>query len=173
MHDDAQREHIMAEYLGLLRRCECFCPPPEPCGKRWPGECPSRCRVQRVRPIEAEAIRRYLRRDADGRELLSAAARRGVRDTCQECVFLTERDACAVYPVRPLACRTAGLPRHHPYYGRHRNALAKKQGHVITQAVCSDFEGELTDLNRRFCACAAVERRAGRGVALVDVLRGA
>ncbi len=173
MHDDAQRERIMDDYRGLLRRCEHYCPPPDPHAARWPGECPSRCRLQRVLPLEAEAIRRYLRRDADGRELLSAAARRGGHSKCRECVFLTERDACAVYPVRPLVCRSAGLPRHHPYYGRHRNAQAEKQGLVMTPALHRDFEQRLNELNRRFRTCGAMNGAPAGPVALVDILRGA
>ncbi|MBD3241828.1 MAG: hypothetical protein GF331_14665 [Chitinivibrionales bacterium] len=171
MDNDACRQGVVDEYLGLMRRCERYCPPAERNDGRWPGEGPTRCCVQCVLPVEAEALRRFLRDGADGRELLSAASRARSPGQLGECPFLTERDACAIYAVRPLACRMAGLPRHHPYYGRHRMALAEKQGLVMTPELCRQLESELMGLNRRFCAQGRMKRGRRLGVRLADVAR--
>jgi len=66
--------------------------------------CAQCCKVERAAfTVEVDAIRRWLKEHPDVR----AAARAHPRQT-DRCVFLDAQDRCAVYPVRPMICRTHG-----------------------------------------------------------------
>ncbi len=58
-----------------------------------------------VFPVEAAAISSWLASRAPGRQ--QAPGRTGARADC--CAFLLE-GGCLIYPVRPIICRTHGLP---------------------------------------------------------------
>jgi uncharacterized protein len=68
-----------------------------------------------VLPVEAYAIE-------------VAAARAGVSPpdgpASEMCAFLDETGACSIYPVRPVLCRTHGLPLRSRHTERARGALA-------------------------------------------------
>lgn len=62
-----------------------------------------------VFPVEAEHIREYL---TERPELLARTLENEKRDPHkgQRCSFLDAKGACLIYPVRPVVCRTHGLP---------------------------------------------------------------
>jgi len=65
--------------------------------------CSDCCELESVLPLEARAIERY----CTIHHVSFTVASHG-------CVFLDkESRTCAVYPVRPLICRTHGLPLRH------------------------------------------------------------
>lgn len=75
--------------------------------------CTGCCQVQlTVSPVEASAIRDHLASlPAEPRAALAtrAASRRPDRPDAP-CVMLGDDGRCAIYPARPLICRTQGLP---------------------------------------------------------------
>ena len=90
--------------------------------------CSSCCKIPRsVLPIEAE----YILTHND----LDEASKQKVRKQAEKspnCPFLVD-DLCAVYPIRPLICRTHGLPL--LYY------FESEQGYAITHCDLN-FSGE-------------------------------
>jgi Fe-S-cluster containining protein len=103
----------LAAYRGLLRKVDDFF---ERVRGAHPGSfscrlgCHSCCRPGlSVGAAEAENIREGLRadpeREASLRALASADPHRGLR-----CSFLGEGGACGIYELRPLVCRSHGLP---------------------------------------------------------------
>lgn len=75
--------------------------------------CASCCHVElTVAAVEADAIVAYLAdAGADVRESIHGRADR--RDG--RCVMLDDDDLCSIFPVRPLVCRTQGLPLLYPH----------------------------------------------------------
>ena len=72
-----------------------------------------------VSPLEAAAIRKYLDGlpAAERQRIASRARAQGTTHTEhrgdpdeRRCVFLDGAERCAIYPARPLVCRTQGLP---------------------------------------------------------------
>jgi len=72
--------------------------------------CASCCLLETVVPLEAFVITAYLESAASHS---SAARSHRTPQTHTRCVFLHE-DTCVIYPVRPLICRTHGLPLVYP-----------------------------------------------------------
>ena len=99
----------LQQYAALVDKVDAFwraAVERQPEAFRCREACASCCHQQlSVRPVEAAAIRAHLRGlPADRRRAL--APRAGA--THDACVFLRD-DRCAIYPVRPLICRTHGL----------------------------------------------------------------
>ena len=69
--------------------------------------CASCCRLETVAPLEAVVIAAYLRNFP----LTQAPAS---DESSPACVFLTADGMCAIYPVRPLICRTHGMVIQYP-----------------------------------------------------------
>lgn len=68
-----------------------------------------------VSPVEAAPIRDFLaRRRSEGARPGLGGAAPGSRPPAGACVFLDSRGECGIYPVRPLVCRTQGLPLLYP-----------------------------------------------------------
>ena len=72
--------------------------------------CASCCLLETVVPLEAFVITSYLESAASHS---SAARSYRTPQTQTRCVFLHE-DTCVIYSVRPLICRTHGLPIRYP-----------------------------------------------------------
>ncbi len=71
-----------------------------------PG-CSQCCRVERtVLPIEAYIIEQYLRNFSSQRIKRLRKLYKNVDETCP----MLLKDRCVIYPVRPIICRTHGLP---------------------------------------------------------------
>lgn len=102
-----------AEYEALLNRVDAFAARAEAGQRDWlvcaPG-CDGCCRTARSAwAVEIEHLRRFVallppaRRAELAARRADPAVRRGAR-----CVFLDPDGRCAVYPARPLICRTHG-----------------------------------------------------------------
>jgi Fe-S-cluster containining protein len=62
-----------------------------------------------VSPVEKESIRAYLLEDPARLEAVEALGRANPHQG-SHCPFLTAGGACAIYPVRPIVCRSHGAP---------------------------------------------------------------
>ncbi len=70
--------------------------------------CASCCLLETVAPLEAYIIASYQQQPGiDGSVALQASS------GSDQCAFL-ERDTCRIYPVRPIICRSHGLPMLYP-----------------------------------------------------------
>jgi uncharacterized protein len=69
--------------------------------------CADCCSLETVSPLEAQVISEYLKKSpaltSENAVVKSSDKKQG------KCVFLKD-EACAIYPVRPIICRTQGLP---------------------------------------------------------------
>ena len=97
------------EYDALVAKVDAFA---EKVATRRPGdlECRRGCSGccapgLTVSPVEAAAIREHLE---------GVGERPGPGSDPQACAFLTARGECSIYPVRPLVCRSQGLPLLYP-----------------------------------------------------------
>ncbi|MFH2008840.1 MAG: YkgJ family cysteine cluster protein [bacterium] len=106
-------EDILARYHDLVAKVDDFwsrARRAQPDHFRCRDGCDDCCRQQlTVFPVEATAIRAFLRVLDPGLRRTLAERAGGIDPTPPSCVFLTERH-CAIYPVRPLICRSHGLP---------------------------------------------------------------
>lgn len=72
--------------------------------------CASCCLLETVVPLEAFMITSYLKNSAF--HYVTAGSDQG-NQVETRCVFLN-KDICSIYPVRPIICRTHGLPLIYP-----------------------------------------------------------
>jgi hypothetical protein len=72
--------------------------------------CASCCILETVAPLEAYLIRSYLQ--SKGSMLLTPPSDQSDQ-TQKQCAFL-QQNMCTIYPVRPIICRTHGLPLIYP-----------------------------------------------------------
>lgn len=114
---------IHAEYAALVARIDAFFAgvlarhrPVMHCQSGCAGCCQDGLSVS---PLEAAVIREYLA-GLPAAERKRIASQAHTQEAAQEehdadpeergCVFLDEAERCAIYPARPLVCRTQGLP---------------------------------------------------------------
>jgi uncharacterized protein len=102
-----------AEYQALVAKVSAFAERVQSGQGKWlkcDSGCGGCCHLRRTAwAVELDAIRRYLTTLPQDR--LSSLRRRLEDDrvkTGDRCVFLDDDDRCAVYPVRPVICRTHG-----------------------------------------------------------------
>ncbi|MCD4813307.1 hypothetical protein K8S19_06400 [bacterium] len=99
-------DELLKKYQALCDYCDRFF---ESVVKAYPKEihcqkgCSECCTLNSVAPLEAYVIGRQL----SGIPRISSVCQG------QYCRFLIE-DACAVYPARPIICRTHGIPLDYP-----------------------------------------------------------
>ena len=67
-----------------------------------------------VSPLEAEALRQFLAGADEALRARLAARAQALRGTEGPCPALDEDGRCAVYPARPIVCRTHGVPMRVP-----------------------------------------------------------
>lgn len=128
---DPQAAAVLADYAGLRERIDAFF-----AGviARHPGalQCQAGCAGccqdgLSVSPIEAAVIRDYLARlPATQRRRIVTRARSDSEASADReidseldpergrCAFLDAQERCVIYPVRPLVCRSQGLPLAYP-----------------------------------------------------------
>ena len=131
--------------------------------------CASCCRLETVVPLEAVLIAIYVD---------TLPIQRSVRDelSADECVFLTPDAACAIYPVRPLICRTHGLPIQYPDREERDacplNFLDVSLEQIAPQDVLSiePVTVNLLRLNLALCMIAGDADAAGERIHLRDIL---
>lgn len=109
MLDQARISTLLTQYKILCRYCDNFFEavqqefrPHIQCAKG----CASCCILETVVPLEAFVIASYLKTAPP----IVSPAREPLDQTC---VFLHNSE-CAIYPVRPIICRTHGLPILYP-----------------------------------------------------------
>jgi Fe-S-cluster containining protein len=109
---------------------------PAPTGITCHAGCDDCCRQRlSVTRIEAEAIAdRIFAMAPEGREALGAAVRRGADDVCAALVD----GRCAIYEVRPLICRTHGLPIR---YVQGEDEMLRRRLPVVVDACPRNFTG--------------------------------
>ncbi|MEM9191662.1 MAG: YkgJ family cysteine cluster protein [Myxococcota bacterium] len=124
--------------------------------RRGCSEC---CRVElTVCRVEADAIETYLRHHPVELEI-----------SADRCAFLRGDGACAIYPARPLVCRTQGLPLSYPEAVIPPDAvLARGQDREITWCplnfrVNQPEAADVLDADRVNTILAVVNRRHSDG----------
>ena len=97
--------HLIQQYQALCQYCDDLfmsifsaCRSHMQCAKG----CASCCILETVTPLEAYMIETHL-------QSISARVPLFIQQTEEMCVFLHSNE-CAIYPVRPIICRTHGLP---------------------------------------------------------------
>lgn len=113
MPDPAAFETLLTQYRTLCRYCDqVFAATAEALRPhiRCAKGCDACCTLESVVPLEAHVIAAYL--DAHPIEPPPAPPVASPDDRTP-CVFLRQH-ACAIYPVRPIICRTHGLPLRYP-----------------------------------------------------------
>ncbi len=118
-----EEDAALREYAVLCQRVDAFfaaVAARHPTALRCQAGCHGCCQAGlSVCAIEAAAIRAHLRAlsPVEAERLRALAARRLHHATTAEpsepaasCVFLRDDGHCAIYPVRPLVCRSQGLP---------------------------------------------------------------
>ncbi len=137
---------------------------------RCASGCASCCRLETVVPLEAALIAAYLAvvpLDFDCAADDAAAP---------ECVFLTADAACAIYPVRPLICRTHGMVIQYPDQEEWDACplnftdvpLNQIEPHYVLHAEA--VTTNLLRLNLAFCMIAGETDSAGERIRLHDIL---
>lgn len=131
--------------------------------------CAACCRLETVVPLEAALIAAYLavvpldvdRADDDADAL--------------ECAFLKADAACAIYPARPLICRTHGMPMQYPDQAERDacplNFSAFSLDQIEPQYVLSTetVTTNLMRLNLALCMIAGDAEFAGERIRLSDL----
>jgi Fe-S-cluster containining protein len=154
---------ILTRYHALTAFCDAFfervrthCAGGMKCG---PG-CSACCALETVSPIEAAVIAEYLRDHPLEANLPDDG-----------CAFATS-GLCAIYPARPIICRTQGLPLR--YDGA--DAIACCDLNFIDAAVgeeyildASKIAENLMRLNLAYCMARGDERNAGRRITLREL----
>ncbi|MBN1982247.1 MAG: YkgJ family cysteine cluster protein [Chitinivibrionales bacterium] len=132
------------------------------------GHC---CILQSVVALEALLICRY--RDVHPARI----KRRGKRGATAppSCVFL-RRNSCTIYPVRPIICRTHGLPSRYPSTDRRETCKRNFPGinlASIDATDCIDLESitdNLLRLNLAFCLLSHKQEMASTRIDLGEIL---
>jgi len=116
----------LADYVALTAKVDAFA---DAVSARCASQiscrsgCAGCCQVDlTVSSIEAASIAEHLRATraeaeppALGAEAAATfCAEDATADALPRCVFLSAADACLIYPVRPLVCRSQGLPLRYP-----------------------------------------------------------
>lgn len=102
-----------AEYQALLAKVDAFAARAHAGQARWlqcrPG-CGSCCHLRRTAwPVEIDHLRNHIRTlPLERQRSLRARKESPAVLAGERCVFLDEDETCAVYPARPLICRTHG-----------------------------------------------------------------
>lgn len=144
-----------------------------------PG-CATCCTLTTVTPLEAHAVGLYLSEhpgQADAIRQCPPGTRAGAPALDHEmCPLLLHRQ-CAVYPARPIICRTHGLavryagtgPMHScPMNFRERDPETLDPSHVLDSDRVTE---NLMRLNLAFCRLTGRDNDAGQRVLLSSVLR--
>lgn len=134
--------------------------------KKGCGGC---CILKTVMPIEALMIIRYLQKHP------VMTGTKTVRSG-RKCVFLMN-GICQIYPVRPLICRTHGLPVRESVKGKilltcSRNfnpRSAVPENSILDSGMLSE---NLARLNLAFCMISDVPKEAGKRYSLKNLLKG-
>lgn len=124
--DEPVPGEALAEYHALRDKIDAFARGVhDRCGDALScrAGCAGCCRVPQqlaVSPVEAAAIAGHLRTLPEAaRAAIADRARAEPTETTGEpglrrCVMLEADETCAIYPARPLVCRTQGLPLRYP-----------------------------------------------------------
>lgn len=146
-----------------------------------PG-CAMCCTLTTVTPLEAHAVSAYLRENPGQAEAIRQClpgTRAGAPALDHEmCPLLLHRQ-CAVYPARPIICRTHGLAVRYTGTGALHscpmNFRERDPGTLAPEYVLDSdrITENLMRLNLAFCRITGRDRDAGQRVALASVLQGA
>ena len=127
--------------------------------------CSSCCLLETVAPLEAYIIVSYLQQHP----IIAK------RKSSEHCVFL-EQDTCLIYPVRPIICRTHGLPIQYPApqgydvcplnFPETDLTLLDKHYVLDAELITSNF----MRLNLAFCLLTQSADAAEERIALADIL---
>jgi uncharacterized protein len=160
-HSETQKQ-ILKHYQALGDYCDRFFANVKKaygaemkCGRG----CCACCTLETVAPIEAEAIKEYC--------LSGNIKAEGAKEGC---VFLKDGE-CAIYPVRPIICRTHGLPM---IFGTREidvcplNFTTMPHAEIRTALVldAAKIADNLMRLNLAWCMAAGSAEKAGDRVVL-------
>lgn len=162
------RYHALCQYCDdLFERAVQAYPTQIQCAKGC-AEC---CLLETVVPLEAAVIAAYLQAMPALRERLS------LTDQPQNphCVFLSNQ-VCLIYPVRPIICRTHGLPIRYPEHegidvcplNFNNDTLTELEEEFVLDA--DVITTNLLRLNLAFCLLTATAKTAGERIALQSLL---
>jgi uncharacterized protein len=109
-------QQIFAQYQALCKYCDDFSASIQ---QKYAGNiqcrkgCAECCSLETISPLEAQVISDYLEKSpaSKGDNTSNSFSDTGKASPKKpsKCVFLKD-DACMIYPVRPVICRTQGLP---------------------------------------------------------------
>ncbi|GAK51570.1 hypothetical protein U14_02815 [Candidatus Moduliflexus flocculans] len=127
------------------------------------------CRLETVVPLEAALIAAYVE---------ALPPQHAVKDdfSADECVFLASDATCAIYPVRPLICRTHGMPLQYPDR-EERDACPLNFSDIPLEQIAPQYvlsiepvTVNLLRLNLALCMSAGNADAAGERIYLRDIL---
>lgn len=161
---------LMAQYAALCRYCDqAFAAAlgRYPDHMQCANGCASCCILETVAPLEAAVIAAHLA--AAGPPVMPARA-------AHQCVFLDRAASCAVYPVRPIICRTHGMPLQYPemetldicplnFSDQHPLDI-EPQYALDAERIAAN----LLRLNLAFCMLMGSREAAGERIPLADLL---
>lgn len=136
--------------------------------------CADCCSLETVVPLEAYVIALFLK-DSSRRD---DALEKIPQD--HHCLFLLhETQACSIYPVRPLICRTHGLPTRYPEqpgidicplnFPNHPDALPVEEQYILDAGIITT---NLMKLNLAFCLLHGKPESAEHRISLANLWRG-
>jgi Fe-S-cluster containining protein len=161
---------LFERYETLCRYCEDFFKrvlDEFPTQMRCAKGCASCCLLETVAPLEAYIIASYLSQQPNAVK----------RENRKHCVFL-EQDTCLIYTVRPIICRTHGVPMQYPHQQEYdvcplnfpETDLQTLDGQYVLDAEL--ITNNFMRLNLAFCMLTQSADTAEERISLADILHG-
>jgi len=136
--------------------------------------CAACCSLDTVIPLEAYVIASFLKNSSQSHRFSSGSQPE------QQCVFLeNETQACTIYEVRPIICRTHGLPMTYPdqpgidicplNFAGDQDVLSVEPCYVLDVETITT---NLMRLNLAFCILSQQPEIAGERISLTSILSG-